>query len=601
MASKRCILIPININDAVRHDYRFCGECAIQLAKRKVGGPGPQNYSDALIEWPHRTDDVSKQHTEVVRCINASQNPRSVPESNAAREGMPRLGYALKRCGRIEEDGTQVESYRDVYHPLKVPNATSLLDYNTYSKLHFGFHADMVKEKTAQQQGERRRLQVQYAGLRRMRVLTVEHMWGLQPDSLYGSAGQQQQVCAEHAGHCNDYCRATCAEARSDIAFQLGTLSYYSFSSSFYMAEYVKRVNKRFDEEEQRLRQQLEKASVPMLLGKIKPLPLTPEEDVMLQILENAGFVERVLLKEEQFSNCVAIFLHQSLLQFDRQWTDVTLFDQLPRLIAFLGGSVPPGNAHANVSVDDLKTQSACSVRSLLDASLSPLDMPTADTPPGLKVELRDYQKMELRWMMDRETDDRQAVVTPIHLSGGVHLYFCSHTSTLSLVPPAHTPPGGILAAEMGLGKTITMAGLFLANPPRKPSLALEALLTKAYNESDPRRASLRHCGFVPLPASACNKPRLNTTLVIVPTSLIAQWALEMKNKTNLKFIVLTGSADRHELAHICSCDVAFISTATLTHRVTQGRSSAQGPKICNLHKSLAPCSCRRKPLSQKS
>ena len=564
--------------------YWFCAECVGRLERRGAQGLAPQDCygkdGAANIQWPTRADDVALQSAPVIHSISSTKVPAVARLDDPA---MPHLAYTRKLFGAVGEDGMPALNHRDGYYPRSAAS-TFLLDYDTYFNLHDDGAecSNLAKDFVTKARAKFTTTKNELSGLRAQRQQTNDHMLRLQPDGDYGYVYRRHQECAQHALCCTDHCRAVCAEAHGDINFQLQTLSYYSFSSTFDVTGYISRVNKGFDTEEARLEAEATRLSFPPLLGAVRALPFADTDDALLQALEDAGYLERVMVNDG--AEC-AVFLQQNVLLLDKQWGDAKLGHFLPKLVSFLGGATNKGFAAADVPLCDLATRTACSVDSLLQASLAPLDMPVTATPPGLGVQLRDYQSMELSWMLDREAEDRAASVASIKLPGNVVLYYQAHTSTLSLAPPSHQPPGGILAAEMGLGKTITMAALFLANPPAQPTLVLEEELMKLYSRSPYQRVTLEACGFKPLPVSNLTKPSLNTTLVIVPTSLIAQWALEIKNKTNLRFIVLTGQGDRHEFAHIASCDVAFISTAVLTHRVTQGRTSSTGPKRCNLHK----------------
>ena len=92
---------------------------------------------------------------------------------------------------------------------------------------------------------------------------------------------------------------------------------------------------------------------------------------------------------------------------------------------------------------------------------------PAAAQPPGLSVELREYQLQSLHRMRQLEAESgglRDALWRTVPSLPGV---WFSPVYRL-LLPEAQVPPlskGGFLCEEMGLGKTVEMCALVLANP----------------------------------------------------------------------------------------------------------------------------------------
>lgn len=177
------------------------------------------------------------------------------------------------------------------------------------------------------------------------------------------------------------------------------------------------------------------------------------------------------------------------------------------------------------------------------------------EQPKELKCTLRRYQKQALHWMVQRELS-RESDVKQLHPLWDEYevedltFYVSSFSLAASLsFPQANgSARGGVLADEMGMGKTVECLGLMLANaPPAAPSDS----------------GFLHHQGNVG-----------RTTLVVCPMSLISQWRDEIQRFSDLKVLLYygdtRGKVDRSQLNHT---DVLVTSYGTLT---AEFRSSAK-------------------------
>jgi hypothetical protein len=105
----------------------------------------------------------------------------------------------------------------------------------------------------------------------------------------------------------------------------------------------------------------------------------------------------------------------------------------------------------------------------------------TEELPPcrplGLRSTLHRYQRKAVAWMTWRESGERRLTPHPFwttfHLSGGTLVSYNPVSGQLQYGPPplaAVDFRGGILAEEMGLGKTVEVIALVLNNPAPLPA-----------------------------------------------------------------------------------------------------------------------------------
>ena len=177
-------------------------------------------------------------------------------------------------------------------------------------------------------------------------------------------------------------------------------------------------------------------------------------------------------------------------------------------------------------------------VRSISDF-MSRLEMPeraAAKQPPGLAVELREYQLQSLDRMLELEAAPggmRHMMWTPLPslVVGGEPAWFSPFFR--AVFPPdacPALPKGGFLCEEMGLGKTVEVLSLVLSNPP--PPTGFGAATRTG------RRARARASTTCPPPRTRTSKRRgsraefrSTATLVVCAVSLVGQWIDEARSK----------------------------------------------------------------------
>lgn len=160
------------------------------------------------------------------------------------------------------------------------------------------------------------------------------------------------------------------------------------------------------------------------------------------------------------------------------------------------------------------------------------------EPPPELVLPLLPYQKEGLGWMVNQELN-------------GVH--------------------GGILADEMGMGKTMQAISLILSNKPDPLSVAQ----LKDWKESD-----LKH-DFSGLPSSSRGK-----TLIVVPTIALRQWRNEIhrfSKEGSLNVLIYHGENRETDTKRLREADVVLTTYKIIE---IEYRKATAGTKItCSICK----------------
>ncbi|KAK2754540.1 DNA helicase rad5 [Arachnomyces sp. PD_36] len=195
-------------------------------------------------------------------------------------------------------------------------------------------------------------------------------------------------------------------------------------------------------------------------------------------------------------------------------------------------------------------------------------DFSTPEAEPGENfiMDLRKYQKQALYWMLKKEKNTKSEKEVSMHplwedytwpvkdvddnalpcVRRQDHFYVNPYSGELSLEFPVQKQNclGGILADEMGLGKTIEMLSLVHSHKA-------EINTTGSQGDSGMSVNSLTRqpkTSFRALPAP-------HTTLVVAPTSLLAQWeneAIKASKPGTMKAFVYYGTDKSIDLRNLC-------------------------------------------------
>lgn len=172
-----------------------------------------------------------------------------------------------------------------------------------------------------------------------------------------------------------------------------------------------------------------------------------------------------------------------------------------------------------------------------------------ARQPGGIGLPLRLYQRESLAWMIDQER--RKSISEPFWTKiygktvtgDSTDLYYSPLTGSLARYPP---PPvvGGVLAEEMGLGKTLIMISLIIST--------LDDARRQWRLRASSNFGNLR-------PSSG--------TLIVCPVSLLKQWEQELKTRVSmpLKILLWYGQSRPQSVDVITSFDVVLTTYGILS------------------------------------
>ena len=196
-------------------------------------------------------------------------------------------------------------------------------------------------------------------------------------------------------------------------------------------------------------------------------------------------------------------------------------------------------------------------------------NMPEAEPGPTFRLNLRKYQKQALHWMLSKEKDRKEARERSMHplweeytwptkdvddqelpsVQGIDHFYVNPYSGDLSVDFPAQEQHclGGVLADEMGLGKTIEMLSLVHSHKSEPRSQISDTI----NSVNDLTRVPVATSGVVAAPY---------TTLVVAPTSLLAQWeseALKASEPGSMRVLLYYGADKAVNLRELC-CEANY-------------------------------------------
>ncbi|KAG8950664.1 DNA helicase rad5 [Tulasnella sp. 424] len=216
-------------------------------------------------------------------------------------------------------------------------------------------------------------------------------------------------------------------------------------------------------------------------------------------------------------------------------------------------------------------------------AQLHDREMPEMDPPPSFALVLRPYQRQALRWMHSIESGSRDArdassmhplweeyIFPPEAADGVIDLceddvpfYFNPYSGELSLEFPRaeRNCRGGILADEMGMGKSIMTSSLLhtsrVVDPSESPDDTGKSAKRRVQGALNFSKNSSRQ--------ASTSKP--TATLIVAPLTLLSQWKSELERsskKGTLKAYIYHGTA-RADLEALVNCEEDDVINVVIT------------------------------------
>ena len=207
-----------------------------------------------------------------------------------------------------------------------------------------------------------------------------------------------------------------------------------------------------------------------------------------------------------------------------------------PQFISHLPSEVGPEYAYSMAGV--MKAQEHSGYRK-------------AQQPPGLKMQMKDYQRQTLAWMLDHEAlphglNELFWEKWSFPDGNSEDFYYAPQLGELRLEQPLERR-GGILSEEMGLGKTIEILALILATKDRQGAASAGSGGNGGLKANE--------CHGV-----ACRKEEEKVvahggTLIVVPVHLVSQWLFEIEKAAGGSLSVAKYTTE-NKLTRRCAIEV---------------------------------------------
>lgn len=331
--------------------------------------------------------------------------------------------------------------------------------------------------------------------------------------------------------------------------------------------------------------------------SRLVELQLSPvRQQIIFDLLHNVDNLNRykMLITHTNSELYLTIYVANEYLE-----TLCVTYQVAPRLIETLLRNCVVSEESANFQPEIIQV---CKNVEISDSS------PTCSYIKKLKIKPFTHQKNNVSWMQTLEQNVNNGlhkvdyIVTSdlIKSKLGKHKFFLDEISGIIYNEDSlwkftervssEVFKGGVLCDQVGLGKTLSMTCLILANPPAKivakptikislktqkpnqtPTPTLTLTLTDASDTmSMSTSASTSKSKTKSIATNFSDLPRSNATLIYCPRRLVGQWISEISKYTDRLSVVELSTmihVGKHTVSSLCQADVIVVSFSLLTNK----------------------------------
>ncbi|XP_024376643.1 DNA repair protein RAD5A isoform X1 [Physcomitrium patens] len=304
-----------------------------------------------------------------------------------------------------------------------------------------------------------------------------------------------------------------------------------------------------------------------------QPLP------TLLRLLHRQPITRAAFTPEELYSRKRTL---------DRHVGDVTPIVKKLKLSSAEGSTA---GAQAEVAEEEVSVLSDEDVTKLV-GSADACKLDEMDPPPILNCELRPYQKQALHWMTQLEigatTEDASRTLHPCWEAYDLseenttfYLNLFSGEASLEFPSASSAARGGILADAMGLGKTVMMISVVMANPGRG-GLATDPAVSGSSNTLEAPRSQLGNLSQVmEMRKKQSGLRKGGGTLIVCPMTLLGQWKSEFETHVagdSLSVYAYYGTDRIRERKALLEHDIVLTTYGVVASESNQSNFMEDGP-----------------------
>ena len=227
-----------------------------------------------------------------------------------------------------------------------------------------------------------------------------------------------------------------------------------------------------------------------------------------------------------------------------------------------------PSTHNSDASPSDRVLETKSKIDSIYQSLTAACDLPTMEPSATLTTSLYKHQKQGLYFMFDRElehdiVEDNKIIKNTFWRRALDGTFYCSLTGSKSRTIPRMCR-GGILADDMGIGKTIQMIALILRTMPKNP--VVPPSIQTARNQGAFDLHSFSKVGQ-PAAVSFDHLVPSKATLIICPLSVVSNWEdqIEAHCQPGILSVYVHHGPNRYTNPEtICSYDVVISTYSTV-------------------------------------